>query len=68
MIDWAGLAFNGLWVLGAAVILAALSLDHNHINSTSLLRDLVFLGSSITRGRGRFTCEVIDLTAGTLAA
>ncbi len=26
MIDWAGLIFNGLWVLGAAVILAALSL------------------------------------------
>jgi multisubunit Na+/H+ antiporter MnhB subunit len=25
MIDWAGLAFNGLWVLGAAVILAAFS-------------------------------------------
>lgn len=25
MIDWAGLAFNALWVLGAAVILAALS-------------------------------------------
>ena len=25
MIDWVGLAFNTLWVLGAAVILAALS-------------------------------------------
>jgi len=25
-LDWAGLAFNGLWVLGAAVILAAFSL------------------------------------------
>lgn len=24
-IDWAGLTFNGLWVLGAAVILAAFS-------------------------------------------
>jgi multisubunit Na+/H+ antiporter MnhB subunit len=24
-LDWAGLAFNGLWVLGAAVILAAFS-------------------------------------------
>ena len=28
MIDWAGLIFNALWVLGAAVILAALSLSH----------------------------------------
>jgi multisubunit Na+/H+ antiporter MnhB subunit len=28
MIDWAGLAFNALWVLGAAVILAALSLSY----------------------------------------
>ena len=28
MIDWAGLTFNGLWVLGAAVILAALSFSH----------------------------------------
>ena len=27
MVDWASLAFNGLWVLGAAVILAALSLS-----------------------------------------
>jgi len=26
MIEWTNLAFNGLWVLGAAVILAALSL------------------------------------------
>ncbi len=25
MVNWASLAFNGLWVLGAAVILAALS-------------------------------------------
>lgn len=25
MIDWAGVAFNALWVLGAAIILAALS-------------------------------------------
>ena len=25
MIDWASLAFNGLWVMGVAVILAALS-------------------------------------------
>ena len=25
VIDWAGLAFNALWVLGAAVLLAALS-------------------------------------------
>jgi multisubunit Na+/H+ antiporter MnhB subunit len=24
-LDWAGLAFNGMWVLGAAVILAAFS-------------------------------------------
>jgi hypothetical protein len=28
MIDWAGLIFNALWVLGAAVILAALSFSH----------------------------------------
>ena len=28
MIDWAGLAFNALWVLGAAVILAALSFSY----------------------------------------
>jgi multisubunit Na+/H+ antiporter MnhB subunit len=28
MINWAGLIFNGLWVLGAAVILAALSFSH----------------------------------------
>ncbi len=28
MIDWTGLIFNGLWVLGAAVILAALGLSH----------------------------------------
>jgi multisubunit Na+/H+ antiporter MnhB subunit len=28
MIDWASLAFNGLWVLGTAVILAALSFSH----------------------------------------
>jgi hypothetical protein len=28
MIDWAGLAYSGLWVLGAAVILAALSFSH----------------------------------------
>ena len=27
MVDWASLAFNGLWVLGAAVILAAFSLS-----------------------------------------
>jgi multisubunit Na+/H+ antiporter MnhB subunit len=26
MVEWTSLAFNGLWVLGAAVILAALSL------------------------------------------
>lgn len=26
-LDWAGLAFNGLWVLGAAVILAAFSVS-----------------------------------------
>jgi len=25
MIDWAGLVYNGLWVLGAGVVLAALS-------------------------------------------
>ncbi len=28
MIDWVSLAFSGLWVLGAAVILAALSFSH----------------------------------------
>lgn len=28
MINWAGLILNGLWVLGAAVILAALSFSH----------------------------------------
>ncbi|MEE8391334.1 MAG: hypothetical protein V3S14_11145 [Anaerolineae bacterium] len=28
MIDWTGLTFNGLWVLGAAVILAALSFSY----------------------------------------
>ena len=28
MINWAGLIFNALWVLGAAVILAALSFSH----------------------------------------
>jgi hypothetical protein len=28
MIDWASLAFNGLWVLGAAVVLAALSFSY----------------------------------------
>ncbi len=27
MVDWTSLAFNGLWVLGAAVILAAFSLS-----------------------------------------
>jgi len=27
MVEWAALAFNGLWVLGAAVILAAVSLS-----------------------------------------
>jgi hypothetical protein len=28
MIDWAGVLFNGLWVLGAALILAVLSFAH----------------------------------------
>ena len=29
MIDWVNVIFNGLWVLGAAVILAALSFYHH---------------------------------------
>jgi hypothetical protein len=29
MVDWFNLAFNGLWVLGAAVILSAFSLAHH---------------------------------------
>ena len=28
MVEWIGLAFNGLWVLGAAVILAAFSFSY----------------------------------------
>ena len=28
MIDWAGLAFNALWVVGTAIILAALSFSY----------------------------------------
>ncbi len=28
MVEWTSLAFNGLWVLGAAVILAAFSLSY----------------------------------------
>lgn len=28
MVEWTGLAFNGLWLLGAAVILAALSVAY----------------------------------------